>query len=123
MMIYFVRYVRQLRWGISLRALVNWLVKESMPMSQRSSPHFLNLFCVIYLRNVTKEWELADTEKLLIMTKEYEIYKDQWGLNLHYSHTAGPAKNFSVYSSCLILQSFANFPPVFNINFVKKCSE
>ena len=31
----------------------------------------------------------------MVMTQEYERYKDQWGLNLHYSHAAGPAKNFS----------------------------
>ena len=36
-----------------------------------------------------------DKEKFMVMTKEYERYKDQWGLNLFYSHSAGPAKNFS----------------------------
>ena len=32
------------------------------------------------------------------MKEEYERYKDLWGLNLHYSHSAGPTQNFSEYS-------------------------
>ena len=36
-----------------------------------------------------------DEEKLLLMKQEYERYKDLWGLNLFYSHTAGPTKNYS----------------------------
>ena len=36
-----------------------------------------------------------DEEKLMLMKQEYERYKDLWGLNLHYSHTAGPTKNYS----------------------------
>ena len=44
---------------------------------------------------MTEEWKQTDKEKLMVMTQEYERYKDQWGLNLHYSHEAGPAKNFS----------------------------
>ena len=33
------------------------------------------------------------------MTNEYERYKSQWGLNLHYDHNAGPARNFSELQS------------------------
>ena len=29
------------------------------------------------------------------MTNEYDRFKSQWGLNLHYDHNAGPAMNFS----------------------------
>ena len=29
------------------------------------------------------------------MRKEYEMYKDQWGLNLKYSKEAGESKNYS----------------------------
>ena len=29
------------------------------------------------------------------MKQEYGRYKDQWGLNLHYSHSAGPTQNYS----------------------------
>ena len=36
-----------------------------------------------------------DEEKFMLMKQEYERYKDLWGLNLHYSHTAGPTKNYS----------------------------
>lgn len=34
----------------------------------------------------------------MVMKKEYGRYKDQWGQNLHFSHSAGPAKNFSELS-------------------------
>ena len=29
------------------------------------------------------------------MKQEYERYKDLWGLNIHYSHSAGPTQNYS----------------------------
>ena len=31
----------------------------------------------------------------MLMRQEYERYKDLWGKNLHYSHSAGPAQNYS----------------------------
>ena len=31
----------------------------------------------------------------MLMRQEYERYKDLWGTNLHYSHSAGPAQNYS----------------------------
>ena len=37
-----------------------------------------------------KNWET-----LALLRKEYELYKDQWGLNLKYSHGAGESKNYS----------------------------
>ena len=49
-----------------------------------------------------------DKENLALLRKEYESYKDQWGLNLKYSHEAGESKNYSkivlfVSISCLKL--------------------
>ena len=29
------------------------------------------------------------------MMGEYEKYKDLWGQNIHYSHSAGPSQNYS----------------------------
>ena len=36
-----------------------------------------------------------DKENLALLKQEYELYKDQWGLNLKYSHEAGESKNYS----------------------------
>ena len=30
-----------------------------------------------------------------LLRKEYQLYKDLWGLNLKYSHGAGESKNYS----------------------------
>ena len=38
-----------------------------------------------------------DRENLALLRKEYELYKDQWGLNMKYSQEAGESKNFSKY--------------------------
>ena len=32
---------------------------------------------------------------LALLKKEYELYKDQWGLNLKYSQEAGDSTNYS----------------------------
>ena len=37
----------------------------------------------------------VDKNTLALLRKEYELYKDQWGLNLKYSQEAGESKNFS----------------------------
>ena len=42
-----------------------------------------------------EEGEQSDEEKLMAMRAEYEKYKELWGLNLQYSHSAGAAKNYS----------------------------
>ena len=36
-----------------------------------------------------------DKETMTLLRKEYQMYKDQWGLNLKYSHEAGESKNYS----------------------------
>ena len=35
----------------------------------------------------------------MIMKEEYERYKELWGLNLQYSHSAGPTQNYSEFES------------------------
>ena len=52
-------------------------------------------FVLIFCREETDEKEQSDAEKLKTMKQEYERYKEQWGLNLHYSHSAGPTHNYS----------------------------
>ena len=52
-------------------------------------------FLLIFSREVTDEKEQSDAEKLMTMKQEYERYKDLWGLNIHYSHSAGPTQNYS----------------------------
>ena len=56
-------------------------------------------FLLIFCREETDEKEQSDREKLKTMKQEYERYKDLWGLNLHYSHSAGPTQNFSELES------------------------
>ena len=46
---------------------------------------------------MTSEEEQRDGDKFMVMMKEYEKYKDQWGLNIHYSHSAGATQNFSEF--------------------------
>ena len=41
-----------------------------------------------------------DKETMALLRKEYELYKDQWGLNLKYSHEAGESKNYSKILPC-----------------------
>ena len=57
----------------------------------------------IDFRSTTDESKQSDWEKYAMMTREYERYKDRFGLNLHYSSAAGPAKNFSKWSKFLYL--------------------
>ena len=54
-----------------------------------------------YINNEVLE-EQNDKEKLMIMRTEYERYKDLWGLNLHYSHFAGPTQNYSKYNFTMV---------------------
>ena len=42
-----------------------------------------------------KEDEQRDRDTLAQLRKEYQLYKDLWGLNLKYSHGAGESKNYS----------------------------
>ena len=41
------------------------------------------------------EDEQRDRDTLALLKKEYQLYKDMWGLNLKYSHDAGESKNYS----------------------------
>ena len=40
------------------------------------------------------------------MKQEYERYKELWGLNLQYSHSAGPTQNYSGLESNEIFLMF-----------------
>ena len=46
-------------------------------------------------QQVKGDGDQSDNEKLLLLRTEYERYKDLWGLNIHYSHSAGPTQNYS----------------------------
>ena len=41
-----------------------------------------------------------DKGTLALLRKEYGLYKDQWGLNLKYSHKARESKNYSKIPPC-----------------------
>ena len=62
-------------------------------LSKGNTTHTRNLLKFVF-REVA-EMRGHDEEKLMLMKQEYGRYKDLWGLNLHYSHTAGPTKNYS----------------------------
>ena len=46
---------------------------------------------------MANEDQESDGEKLMVMRTEYEKYKDLWGLNIHFSHSAGATKNYSKF--------------------------
>ena len=50
---------------------------------------------LFHYRSLVTEDRQKDKETLALLRKEYELYKDQWGLNLKYSHEAGESKNYS----------------------------
>ena len=62
-------------------------------LSKGNTTHTRNLLKFLF-REVA-EMRGHDEEKLMLMKQEYGKYKDLWGLNLQYSHTAGPTKNYS----------------------------
>ena len=53
-------------------------------------------------RQVNDEDEQSDREKLLVMKTEYERYKDIWGLNIRYSHSAGAVQNYSEFANLIL---------------------
>ena len=61
-----------------------------------SSNYYMNIPVFIFSREVMdEEGAQSDNEKLMTIRAEYEKYKELWGLNLQYSHSAGAAKNYS----------------------------
>ena len=50
---------------------------------------------LFHYRSLVTEDRQKDKETLALLRKEYELYKDQWGLNLKYSHEAGESTNYS----------------------------
>ena len=84
--------------------LVEWRAKEYTPMSQRGNWKHHHI-CVLTFRDVNNEEEKNDGEKLMMLRTEYERYKDLWGLNLHYSHLAGPTQNYSKLILTILIQN------------------
>ena len=66
-------------------------------VTTRQKIHFTDLNLCSYLssREATDEREQIDQKKLMTMKQEYERYKDLWGLNVQYSHSAGSTQNYS----------------------------
>ena len=60
------------------------------PHQSKSSSEFI-------FSRISDEEEQSGKEKLMIMRSELERYKDQWGLNIHYSHSAGAIQNYSEF--------------------------
>ena len=91
--------------------LVEWLVRDSMLMSPKGKKHFTHdIFTFIFSREVTEEKEQNDeADELMRMKQEYERYKNLWGLNLQYSHSAGPSQNYSELTFDIISR-FLFFP-------------
>ena len=61
---------------------------------------------VWFFREVNVGEEQGDKEKLLLLRTDYERYKDLWGLNVRYSHSAGPTQNYSEISWKNLLKMF-----------------
>ena len=70
-----------------------------MLMSQKGNYYSSNLNMnqnLSFFREVTDEkGQQSNIEKLMAIRAEYQKYKELWGLNLHYSHSAGAARNYS----------------------------
>ena len=63
-------------------------------------------------RSLVNEDRRKDRETLTLLRKDYQLYKDQWGLNVKYSQEAGESKNFSkpfLYTKCWLHIIYANF--------------
>ena len=56
------------------------------------------MHCIVSLNfssELSDDKKETDMEKLTLMKTEYERYKETWGLNIYYNHSAGAAQNFS----------------------------
>ena len=71
------------------------LVKDSMLMFARSEGVLLDHNPWYHYRRLVTADKQKDKEALALLRKEYELYKDQWGLNLKYSREAGESTNYS----------------------------
>ena len=70
----------------------------------RCMKSYEGLLTVLYYRSLVTEDKQKDRETLALLRKEYQLYKDQWGLNLKYSHEAGESKNYSKILIFLFLE-------------------
>ena len=87
--------------GITLMLPVQqWPVKDFMLILATSES-----VCFAYVtwlsRSLVTEGKQKDKETLDMLKNEYQLYKDQWGLNLKYSHEAGEATNYSETWVCM----------------------
>ena len=70
-------------------------VKESMLILALGKNNCVKENQLFHFRSLVPEDKQNDRETLAVLRKEYELYKDQWGLNLKFSHEAGESKNYS----------------------------
>ena len=70
-------------------------VKESMLMRVVGENNLVKGNLLVCFRVLVPKDKQKDWETLALLRKEYELYKDQWGLNLKYSQEAGESKNYS----------------------------
>ena len=50
-----------------------------------------------FLSKLSDHNEDTDLEKLNLMKTDYDIYKENWGMNIYYNNSAGAAQNFGKY--------------------------
>ena len=63
-------------------------------------------------RDLLAQDKQKDWETLALLKSEYQLYKDQWGLNLRYSQEAGESENYSKILCNLL-----------NINYSPSCQD
>ena len=92
------RSVRLPEWNVCERELLHPVVslaKDFMQMLTRGKLMYFFMKLRLSSREVMTERQQNNLGKLMVMRQEYERYKDLWGTNLHYSHSAGPSQNYS----------------------------
>ena len=93
----FIRSALGLAWTVCVRILpltVKLHAMEYMLMSQKGKSK-TEPALTFSREEINEEVEQSDKEKLMAIRAEYEKYKELWGLNLQYSHSAGAANNYS----------------------------
>ena len=95
----FCRCVHMLIWSatqVTNRNSALLPVKDSMQIFDKGENKKSSSNPMISLnRSLVNEDRRKDRETLTLLRKEYQLYKDQWGLNIKYSQEAGESKNFS----------------------------
>ena len=82
-------------------------VKDSMQIFDKGENKKSSSNPMISLnRGLVNEDRRKDRETLTLLRKDYQLYKDQWGLNVKYSQEAGESKNFSKPFLHIVLVSY-----------------